>query len=160
MITKVIKVSNQVGYGLTQAFSSFVYNEHDLKGNKVDQYDQDDAKYVDQIASVEIDILAEFTDVDGASSEGHGLVRFVDFDGEAVIIPYVYHGVYKDKLTTPEQVLIFDAIRDAGIKLSDELNYAADTVEKRMAAADNDYGDVFPWFQYRQPAEKTYVEGI
>ena len=158
MITKVIKVSNQVGYGLTNAFSSFVYNEHDLRGNKVDVCDQDDAKYVDQIASVEIDILAEFTDVDGACSEGHGLVRFVDFDGEAVIVPYVYHGVYKDKLTTPEQALIFEAIRDAGIKLSDELDYAADTVEKHMAAADNDYGDVFPWFQYRHPAGKKYNE--
>lgn len=154
MIKHIVGVSKQVGYGYIDATSRYVYNKHDLKGNKVDQqYVQDDAKYVDQIASVEIDILAEFTDVDGASSEGHGLVRFVDFDGEAVIIPYIYHGVYKDKLTTPEQVLIFDAIRDASIKLSDELNYAADTVDKYC-------GWVQTWFQYRQPAEKTYVEGI
>ena len=154
MIKHIVGVSKQVGYGYIDATSRYVYNEHDLKGNKVDQqYVQDDAKYVDQIASVEIDILAEFTDVDGASSEGHGLVRFVDFNGEAVIVPYVYHGVYKDKLTTPEQVLIFDAIRDAVIKLSDELNYAADTVVKHC-------GWVQTWFQYRQPAEKTYVEGI
>ena len=148
MITKVIKVSNQVGYGYIDATSWYAYNEHDLKGNKAGMCDPDDAKYVDQIASVEIDILAEFSDVDGASSEGHGLVRFIDFNGEAVIIPYVYHGVRKDKLSTPEQVLIFDAIRDAGIKLSDELNYATDTVEKHCGWVQ--------WFQYRQPARKTY----
>lgn len=151
MITKVLKVSNQVGYGYVDATSRYVYNEHDLKGDKVDQYVQDDAKYVDRIASVEIDILAEFTDVDGAGSEGHGLVRFMDFGGEAVITPYVYHGVYKDKLSTPEQVLIFEAIRDAGIKLSDELDYAADTVAKHC-------GWVRTWDQYRQPAWKTYDE--
>lgn len=151
MITKVIKVSNQVGYGFTEAHSSFVYNEHDLKGNKVDIPDQDDAKYVDQIPSVEIDILAEFTDVDGAGNEGHGLVRFLDFEGEAVIVPYVYIGRGNDvrgvKLSVGEQVMIFDAIREAGIKLSDELSYAADTVEKHM--------DIF-WSKNRQPAEKSY----
>lgn len=153
MITKIINVSNQVGYGYTEAHSSFVYNEHDLKGNKVDQRNQDDARYVDQIPSVEIDILAEFSDVDGAGSEGHGLIRFLDFEGEVVIVPYVYVGrginVRGIPLSVNEQTMIYDAIKAAGIKLSDELDYAADTVEKHM--------DI-PWFQYRQPAEKSYGE--
>ena len=127
MIKHIVGVSKQVGYGFIDTTAFYSYNEHSLDGEITFEKVPDDVKYVLQLPSIEINILAEFGP-DHVKDEEHFYVRFVDLEDGPVIIPYAYRENSKDVLSTDEQVMIFDAIKEAGIDLKDEMDYTANAL--------------------------------
>ena len=151
MIKHIVGVSKQVGYGFIDAIAFYSYNEHSLDGEMLFENIPDDAKYVLQLPSIEIDILAEFIDTDGTFHEEDFYVRFIDHEGGPVIIPYAYREHSKDVLSTDEQVMIFDAIKEVGIDLKEEMNYTANVLNNPNSESS------YRAYHYRKPERKEYT---
>lgn len=147
MIKHIVGVSKQVGYGFVDMTAFYSYNEHSLDGEMTFENIPDDAKYVLQLPSIEIEILAEFGP-NPIKYEENFYVRFIDHEGGPVIIPYAYREFSKDVLSTDEQVMIIDAIKEAGIDLKAEMNYTADVLNNPNS------GSSYKAYHYRVPEMK------
>jgi hypothetical protein len=150
MIKHIVGVSKQVGYGFVDMTAFYSYNEHSLDGEMTFEKVPDDAKYVLQLPSIEIEILAEFGP-DPIKYEEDFYVRFIDHEGGPVIIPYAYREYSKDVLSTDEQVMIFDAIKEAGIDLKAEMDYTADVLNNYRDRFNPNSGSSHMTYLYRRP---------
>lgn len=155
MIKHIVGVSKQVGYGFIDTTAFYSYNEHSLDGKMTFEKVPDDAKYVLQLPSIEIDIFAEFGPDPNKHIESEEVfyVRFVDHEGGPVIIPYAYREHSKDVLSTDEQVMIFDAIKEAGIDLKAEMDYTADVLNNPNSGSSY-RAYYYRAYHYRKPERK------